>query len=584
MSEFSEYYKRELRLLRERAAEFGNDNPSIAGLLGGGSSDPDVERLLEGVAFLSANVRLTADGGMGELVHDFAQTVCPHHLRPIPSATVVAFKPKNGLKQTQRVEAGTQLESVPVDGEPCYFRTTLDTPVAPLQLQAVDRPDLESESAGGDGEVRIRLRLSSGDTTLSTLHLPRLRLHIAGEWSEAADLYALLTRYLQSVRIVDGATGQIVELPPSALAPMGFDADESLLPRPGNVMPAFGMLQDYFLFPEKFMFLELDISSWQDRGSSTSFEVVFLCSQPEFAVPSVDRDRFVLHATPAINVFERDSEPVVLDQRQGEYPVHPAGPEGRSLIVHSVERVEGIARGGAGRREYRPFSAFLAGNDDSPVYQVHYRRVEADDSLEVRVSTALPSDQDLRHREVLKASLTCTNGERAEALLPNDIQTPTQGTPELVTFTNLTAPTPARRPPMSRDKLWHLISHLSLNFLSVADVDSLKSLLRHYAVPGEQERSRDTPNLKRIDSIRDIVVQPDERLMGDCFVRGQSILVRVRSDHFNGTGDRYVFGAVLSRFFAELSALNTYTVMQLEESVSGERTEWPPMLGTRPLM
>ncbi len=584
MAQFNDYYKRELRMLRERAAAFAREHPSLAGLLEGASADPDVERLLEGVAFLSADIRRTVDDDFSEVVHNLAQTICPHHLQPIPSATIVSFQPKTNLKQTHTVRAGTHHESVPVEGQSCYFRTTLDTPVTPLRLQGADRPDLETETLDAEGRSQIRLHLTSGDTALNSIELPSLRLHIAGDFADTSDLYMLLTHYLQRIRITDRNDATLAELGPEAVKPLGFGPDESLLPRPGNVLPAYGMLQDYFLFAEKFLFLDVDLRDWQARGSGGQFAIVFDCDHPPFAIPAVGRDRFALHATPAVNTFEWESEPVVMDQRFDEYPVRPAGNAGQQFSVHSVQRVEGIARGGGTRRTYEPFSSFLTGNTEAPVYQAAYRRSDAGDDVEVRLSVALPDDQPLQHREVLKAWLTCTNGERAEVLLPHDIQTPTRDTPELVTFTNLTAPTPARQPPMDKDKLWHLVAHLSLNYLSVADVDNLQALLRHYAVPGSRERSRDMPNLKRIESIKEIRVRPDERLMGDCFVRGQSILIRLRSDHFVGYGDRYLFGSVLNRFFADSSAMNTFTALQFEDTATGERIEWPPQLGARPLM
>ena len=584
MTQFSDYYKRELRMLRERAADFASEHPSLAGLLEGASADPDVERLLQGVAFLAADIRQTVDEDFTEVVHNLAQTICPHHLQPVPAATVIAFEPKTNLKQTHNIPAGTHLESVPVDGQPCYFRTSFDTAVAPLRLQGADRPDLESETPHPEGLVQVRLSLNSGDTALAAIDLPSLRIHLAGDFSDTSDLYTLLTHFLRRVRILDRGGRTLCELGPEAVRPVGFAPGESLLPRPGNVLPAYGMLQDYFLFAEKYLFLEVDLADWQQRDVGSQVDLVLECEQPPFNIPSVSRERFVLHATPAVNAFDWESEPVVMDHRAEDYPVRPAGDAGRDFVVHSVQAVEGIARGGSGRRSYQPFSAFLAGRRDQPVYQVGYRRAEAGDDVAVHLTVALPEDEPLRHREVLKAKLTCTNGERAEALLPHDIQTPTRDTPELVTFTNLSAPTPARQPPLDKSKLWHLISHLSLNYLSIADVDNLQALLRHYAVPGSDERARDMPNLKRIESIREVHVKPAERLMGDCFVRGQSILVRLRSDHFVGYGDRYLFGSVLNRFFAEASAMNTFTALRFEDASTGDRIDWPPMLGSRPLI
>src|SRR5690625_1362741 len=92
VTQFSEYYKRELRLLRERAAEFAEEHPALAGLLGGPSADPDVERLLEGVAFLGADIRRELDDDHSELLHGLAQMVCPHLVQPVPSATVMLFR------------------------------------------------------------------------------------------------------------------------------------------------------------------------------------------------------------------------------------------------------------------------------------------------------------------------------------------------------------------------------------------------------------------------------------------------------------------------------------------------------------
>ncbi len=584
MSVFSEYYKQELRVLRERAVEFASDHPSLAGLLEGPSTDPDVERLLEGVAFLSADIRRTLDQDFGEILHALAQSVCPHLVRPIPSATVIAFTPKPNLKQTIVVAAGTQLDSIPVEEQVCRFTTCMDTPVAPLRLAAVDRPDLQRQTPAADGMLQLRLAFESLGIGLENVRLPRLRLYLSGEFADTADLYMLLTHYLRSVQVVERASGRIVELPATAVRPVGFERDEALLPRPSQILPAYGVLQDYFLFAEKFLFLDIDLERWQERGNGNRFDLIFNCAPPPFPLPEIGSERFVLHAVPAVNLFQWEAEPVVLDQRDSEYLLRPAGQEGSTYTIFSVDRVEGISRGAEGRRLYQPFSSFMAGKRTEPAYQVMQRPSRGGDGTDVYLAVALPPEQPLIHREVLKATLTCSNGEHAEALLPHDITTPTRNTPELVTFTNLSAPTPARRPSLGESKLWHLIAHLSLNYLSIAQVENLQALLRHYAIPGGEERGRDLANLKRIESLSAVEVSADERLLGDTFVRGQAIRIRLRQDHFASHGDRYLFGAVLNHFFASCSPLNSYTALTLEDSVSGERLEWPPMLGTRPLM
>src|SRR5690242_21843944 len=88
------YYNRELQHLRESGAEFAREFPKIAGRLGLESfecSDPYVERLLEGFAFLSARVQLKLDAEFPRFTQHLLEIVYPHYLCPTPSATVVQF-------------------------------------------------------------------------------------------------------------------------------------------------------------------------------------------------------------------------------------------------------------------------------------------------------------------------------------------------------------------------------------------------------------------------------------------------------------------------------------------------------------
>ena len=100
------YYQEELAQLKELGSEFAASHPALAPMLGGPSSDPDVERLLEGVAFQTGLLRAKLDDDFPELIHDLARLVCPHFLRPIPATTMVAFAPKSSLTQSQTISGG----------------------------------------------------------------------------------------------------------------------------------------------------------------------------------------------------------------------------------------------------------------------------------------------------------------------------------------------------------------------------------------------------------------------------------------------------------------------------------------------
>ena len=138
---FNRYFQQELSFLRELGAEYSEAHPAVAPMLSGPSSDPDVERLLEGVAFLTAQVREKLDDEFPEIIHELIQLVWPHYLRPIPSCSIICFTPKPALKQPLKVKSGVQVASVPVEGTVCLFQTCYDTEIHPLVLRETEYID-----------------------------------------------------------------------------------------------------------------------------------------------------------------------------------------------------------------------------------------------------------------------------------------------------------------------------------------------------------------------------------------------------------------------------------------------------------
>ena len=130
----NKYYQQELSHLRDLAVEFSKAHPALAPMLSGASQDPDVERLLEGTAFLTGMLRQKLDDEFPEVVHGLMSLIFPHYLRPIPATTIMAFTPKPSLMETLTIPAGTALNSIPVDGTKCTFRTCYDVQVSPMQI------------------------------------------------------------------------------------------------------------------------------------------------------------------------------------------------------------------------------------------------------------------------------------------------------------------------------------------------------------------------------------------------------------------------------------------------------------------
>ena len=90
------HYEGELAFMRDMGGEFAESYPKIASRLGMDGAevvDPYVERLLEGVAFLSARVQLELELQYPALTSHLLEIVYPHYLAPTPSMMVAALEP-----------------------------------------------------------------------------------------------------------------------------------------------------------------------------------------------------------------------------------------------------------------------------------------------------------------------------------------------------------------------------------------------------------------------------------------------------------------------------------------------------------
>lgn len=572
------HYQEELARLKELGSEFAKKHPALAPMLGGASADPDVERLLEGVAFQTALLRRKLDDDFPELIHDMVRLAAPHYLRPIPATTIVAFEPKPSLVQPQTVPAGMQLASVPVEGTRCLFRTTGPVEVHPLALQdaSFDQP------AGRPPAVTLRMTLAG--TTLDQWSPRSLRLFLAAEEAEAAELHLLLSRSLSRIIITPAEGGKSSVLPSSCLKPAGFAGDEPLIPYPSHAFPGYRLLQEYLAAPRRFFFLDLTgWEQWTGRGTGTRFSVTFELRSAPAQPPRVSRESFALFAAPAINLFPHDADPVLLDHRKERYLLRPATITPGHAEVFSVDQVVAFDRGTSREYPLFPFEQFRTPAPDRPVYHTSVAASPFRDGCDVRLSLAYPPGSVPALRTTLSVSLTCTNGRLPESLRVGDVSEPTRDVPAFASFRNITPITPSAPPPLGPNLLWRLLSAIPLSRLSVAHADNLRECLALYLFPGG-DRSRLAANRRRIEGIERVTARPTDRIVRGAPMRGLEIRIDARGDHFAGPGDLFLFGSVLDEFLAGSATLNTFTRLTIRETVRGEEFQWPPRAGYQPLL
>ena len=148
------YFEDELRYLREVGPEFARVNPEVARTLGDAGSDPDVERILEGVAFLTGRIRQKLDDELPELTNNMMSLLWPHYLRPVPSMSILELLPDiEGMQAPLNVPLGAEFASVPIDGTRCTYRACWPVTIRPWVLR-----DVRLETASAE-PVRLILRL-----------------------------------------------------------------------------------------------------------------------------------------------------------------------------------------------------------------------------------------------------------------------------------------------------------------------------------------------------------------------------------------------------------------------------------------
>lgn len=452
---YAKYYQDELLFLRELGREFSRANPDAAPFLAEAGSDPDVERLLEGFAFLTARIRQKLDDELPELTHALMEMFWPHYLRPIPSLTIMQFEPTSqAAREARVVPRGTEVSALPVDGTHCVFRTTAEVSLLPVSLRQVD------VRKGQQPQIVLRFRLPEG-LTLDKVPLASLRLYLAGETPVVRALYLCLCRYATGISCMREQFGQgaaqPLALPEASIKPGGFGENEGLLPYSKLSFPGFRLLQEYFAFAPKFMFVDIQgLSGLQKAGAIGAFDLAVNLSRLPDDMPPVSVANVLLNCAPAVNLFKHDADPVRVDLRRTEYKIRPGGGDPAHFEIYSIDKVTGLLRGTAKPREFRPlFRVGVAGAGGS-YYRARTERAIVGEGTDVFI-TPVSGDVD-GEVETLSMELTCTNRQLPSKLGIGDVSVPTSNSPAFAKFKNISKPAQSVPPPLGDDLHWRLLS------------------------------------------------------------------------------------------------------------------------------
>ncbi len=570
------YYQRQLDHLRELAEEFSRAHPSLAPMLAGQSRDPDVERLLEGMAYLTGMLSARLDDSFPEIVHNLLHLCAPQCLRPIPSATIIRFIPREKLVERFLIRAETQLMSVPVSGIKCIYSTCFDVDVVPLRLE-----DVRFEQRAGDvGKIFLFFSLSSVENHEDFPEY--IRLYLGESYIHSSLLFFLLTHQVKNIRIFSPES--LVELDSNAIRPSFFNLEYPLFPYPRNSFAAFRLFQEYFILPEKFLFIDIyGWKKWIKEGGRGNFVVEIIFKSHLDISPNLNLNSFIPFCTPAINLFPHDATPIYLSHHSQEYRIFPAGEYGKIFQIFDITSVTGIKQGSIHKRKFLSMEKMKVERDQEGLYYKKIKYSDISEEPEWYVSIGYEDENELE-KQVLMIELLCNNGKVVNSLQVGDICNPTDTSPLMCSFKNLTFPTPNYNPILDKDNLWRFLSHFNINIFSFNDVSQLKELIKLYLSFQKKDVKRYQANLKRIEGILDMKIRKGRRLYKGYMLPGHDIFLEMSSDYFTNLGDMFIFVKILDYFFCYYSSLNSYTRLIVKDQKTGEELRCPARFGVQHLI
>ncbi len=599
-----DYFQNELSYLRNMGEGFAERFPKVANRLelsGRKCPDPHIEFLLQSFAFLTGRIQYNLESEAPQIPTSLLSILYPHLESPIPSMAIARFEVDPGKAKGKgfAMERNSPLYATARQGEVCKFRTCYETKLWPLKVDwegfdPVEDFEFITSKVEVASVLRIRIK-AEGKNPLNKLGLDSLRFYLSGENQTVHGLYELLTNNVVKVALVPADPGtpagerQPVWLPPKSISPVGFAEDEAVLPEKKYSHSAYRLLQEYFVLPEKFLFL--DIAGLEGILAEKEFDILVLLDKVPGNKIKMKAGTFLLGCTPIINLFPKTTDPIQLDHTKYEYKLLADKYLSRSAEIHSIEKVS--SRSAEGKT--RVISSFFAyGRWEQESSQTLFwssRRVISEDPRLPGTEIYL-SFHDNQFNPVTEpgdtvyAQTLCTNRDLADQLPAGaEFKMDGAGPVKHKSISILHKPTQSRTPRLRGQALWQLVSHLSLNHLSLgneeASLNSFQEILRLYAHSNFPSVHQQISGIIKMSCAKKVGRMGPDAWRGFC--QGTVIDLVFDEKAYEG-GSAYLMASVLNHFFDLYASINSFTQLNFHSKQRGKLKEWKPMVGAQELL
>jgi len=585
-----DYYLKELNSLRSDGAEFAKNNPGLSSFLAQEGQDPDVERILEGFAFLTGRLHQKFDEELPEVSHGLVQLLWPNYIRPIPAYSIIQFDPLKDDVKSKNIPKDTQvLSEKSSEDVVCKFRTSYA-----VDVMALDLVDVEYLTSGQKSSIELEFGMSTAGT-LADVTFETLRLFLSGSKFMSRELYLYLNKYVEKIDLVvkdkNDKELESIALPLKSISGVGFSSSESMVPYPRNIFDGYMVLQEYFCFQEKYLFLDvlntrlIEKFSVETLSQSNKFSLKISFNKRFKSTQVPTKEDFCLYCTPVINLFESDSIPIRKTEFEDEYLLTSSELKRNQSEVFSIFKVRGWVQSKNEYQDYAPFESFASVDNNKEYYS---ERVKLNNDLNctdtyLRFSSSRGMFENLDHNNaVVSVKMLCTNKNIPSTLPLNGICIPDPSSYSLG-FKNITIPSISYPPPIGGDFLWKVISNMSLNYLALDNVKTLVMILKTYDFFGESDFKQKKKTEVILSGLVSISNQHSEMIYEGLPIRGTQTEIDLDPSKFMCTGEAYLFCCVLNEFLALYSGVNSFHRLVVN-MLGSETFTWAPKIGSKEII
>ncbi|ENX07495.1 type VI secretion system baseplate subunit TssF [Acinetobacter courvalinii] len=578
------YYEKQLQEFGQQSREFAQKYPKIAQRLSLNQEqidDPHIERLIQAFSLIAARIDKKLEDSYDVFTHSLFEVMFPQYLRHFPACTVVSFEDINKLKQLTAahvIPQKTALKSRSFKGVQCEFNTTNEVRLLPISLTQLEFQTSPSIHMHLNQNATLSLKFEIFNEAQKWILDEKLPIYL--DAISNFPLQVLDSIFRKDTGFALRVGPRVVEIS-NPFEVMGFTEQESLLPIDQHTHHAYRLLMEYFCFPEKFNYLNLDLSRLKGLlGQQNQFEILIhlkLNLNDQAVVRNYSElnvANFKLFTTPAINLFEKQAEPQKISHTQLQYPLITDAHHPELYQVYSVIEMNMVREKTNQEQTHLPVLPFFAMShyhNDKVQFFYSLNYVPAQNKT-TQMGYSIVSKH-LKPYEIksdfISTRLLCSNGD-----LPHEALSQSNN------ILNLNDSSLARRAlilkrPTSpfyfdknKNEQWRIISHLSLNTLALMKGDALshvKELLALYNLPHSKE------NILLIDALKQLSFSTTNKLVNSkpfpMFIRGVKAELAVNKSVFRGHS-LYIFSQLLSHVFNLKVQINSFVDVVVKDSLN----------------